>query len=300
MVFKRLILSTATIGFVAATVAAKGAVGLDVFERLRVVHDIKRPPGPQDWLAVHPEPGQTVSDFVKQTPSKPQPGQVIIVQPIGAFDAVRFRILGETVEVMRAFFYMPVRIAEVLPLDDIPAYARRVFDQTGQRQILTTYLLDHVLIPQRPDDAFCVLGLTAEDLWPGEGWNFVFGQADIVERVGVWSLARNGDPSLSQEMFDTVLRRTVATALHETGHLFGLWHCPFYECLMNGSNHRKESDQRPLWLCPIDLRKLQILLGWDLKQRFHDLKVVYEKLGWRKEVEFYQKCLDLLESGPDE
>lgn len=29
-----------------------------------------------------------------------------------------------------------------------------------------------------------VLGLAALDLWPGEGWNFVFGQANLTERRG--------------------------------------------------------------------------------------------------------------------
>ena len=39
-----------------------------------------------------------------------------------------------------------------------------------------------------------MLAITAFDLWPGPGWNFVFGQASLTERVGVWSMARNGDP----------------------------------------------------------------------------------------------------------
>jgi HSP20 family molecular chaperone IbpA len=59
---------------------------------------------------------------------------------------------------------------------------------------LSTYLLYEVLEPDRPEDALAYLALTASDLWPGEGWNFVFGQANLRRRVGVWSLYRNGDP----------------------------------------------------------------------------------------------------------
>ena len=51
--------------------------------------------------------------------------------------------------------------------------------------------------PRRPEDAVAVLGLTTSDLWPGEGWNFVFGQASLRDRIGVWSLYRFGDPERS-------------------------------------------------------------------------------------------------------
>ncbi len=48
-----------------------------------------------------------------------------------------------------------------------------------------------------------MLALTTSDLWPGEGWNFVFGQASLSERVGVWSLHRLGNPQIE---FTTCLR----------------------------------------------------------------------------------------------
>jgi len=136
-------------------------------------------------------------------------------------------------------------------LDDVPERARR-----GD-QLLSIWLLDQ-LKAGRPNDAHAVLGLTASDLWPGEGWNFVFGQASLVERVGVWSTARFGaaaDPLR--------LRRTVHTAVHETGHQFGLPHCIRWECLMNGSNHLAESDAAPLWMCHECEAKLAWTLGGD-------------------------------------
>jgi archaemetzincin len=60
--------------------------------------------------------------------------------------------------------------------------------------VLSTYILREVLEPERPADALAYLALTASDLWPRKGWNFVFGQANLRKRVGVWSLYRNGDP----------------------------------------------------------------------------------------------------------
>ena len=96
-------------------------------------------------------------------------------------------------------------------------------------------------------DAVAVLALTTADLWPGAAWNFVFGQAALRDRVGVWSLYRQGDP---HEDFTTCLRRTLKTAVHETGHMLGIAHCTAYECGMNGSNHRAEADARPMGFCP--------------------------------------------------
>ena len=45
---------------------------------------------------------------------------------------------------------------------------------------------------------------------------------------------------------------------HEIGHMFGIKHCVYHNCAMNGSNHLAESDRRAASLCPICLRKLQV------------------------------------------
>lgn len=37
-------------------------------------------------------------------------------------------------------------------------------------------------------------------------------------------------------------------------------HCPYYECLMNGSNLVTEADKKPFALCPICLRKMSVYL----------------------------------------
>ena len=41
-----------------------------------------------------------------------------------------------------------------------------------------------------PDDAFCLSAITMTDLYPKDSWNFVFGQARLYQRVGIYSLAR--------------------------------------------------------------------------------------------------------------
>jgi len=34
-----------------------------------------------------------------------------------------------------------------------------------------------------------------------------------------------------------LLRRSMKVLTHETGHIFGLAHCVYFACVMNGSNH---------------------------------------------------------------
>lgn len=150
----------------------------------------------------------------------------------------------------------------------------------GPKQLLTTYLLNRVLMERRRDTDAAVLGITAFDLWPGAGWNFVFGQASLRERVGVWSMARNGDPDGRPAMRSLCALRTAMTATHETGHMFGIRHCIAYECGMNGSNHSGERDRQPLEFCAECQPKLWWTLGLDPLARSRALEAVARRHGY--------------------
>ena len=56
--------------------------------------------------------------------------------------------------------------------------------------------------------------------------------------------------------------------VHEICHLFCLQHCVYFSCSMNGSNHLEESNNRPMFMCPVCLHKLKSWLGFDVKQRY--------------------------------
>src|SRR6185369_17617532 len=109
--------------------------------------------------------------------------------------------------------------------------SRRSLD-TGSPQLLTSYILNEILKQRLASDAVASIAFTATDLWPGEGWNFVFGQAMLHDRVGVWSIARFGDPGKSPEDFQRALLRTLKIAVHETGHMLSMAHCTAYRCVM--------------------------------------------------------------------
>ncbi len=64
---------------------------------------------------------------------------------------------------------------------------------------------------------------------------------------------------------------------------------------MNGSNHLQESDSRPLFLCPVCLRKLQSGIGFDVVDRYRRLVDVYRKAQLKKETDWVSTRLTRLD-----
>lgn len=266
-----------------------------VIRKLQPLHLKLGRPGPMDWLAQHEEPGQTFAEYVASRPTRPQGKRhVIYIQPLGTFTPEQEKVLTLTSEFMGLYYNLPVKTLAAVPLSKVPASARREHPAWHIPQILTTYVLDDLLIPKLPADAAAYIAFTASDLWPGKGWNFVFGQASLEERVGVWSIYRNGDPAESQDAFMLCLLRTMKTAVHETGHMFGMYHCIAYECCMCGSNHREESDKRPLWLCPECVAKVCWATNTAPVARYQRLAEFCEKNGLKPEAEYYRKAIKAL------
>ena len=266
------------------------------FRKLVALHKPLGPPQPGDWLASQEEKGEEYAEYVRGRPVRAE-GQrrVLYVQPLGDFNPTERKIVQLTAEYMGIFFQLPVRVRGDLPLAVIPERARRKHPAWGMRQILSTYVLSDVLKPRLPADAVAMIALTTSDLWPGEGWNFVFGQASLADRVGVWSIHRFGDPRKNEDALRLTLRRTLGTATHETGHMFSMAHCIFYECSMCGSNSLVEADRYPLWLCPHCLAKLCYATGANPEKRFKDLIAFAKAHGLAREAEFWQKSLSAIE-----
>jgi len=263
--------------------------------KLHPLHKRLGKPRPGDWLASHPEPGQTFREYLAARPITPRGKRhVIYIQPIGEFTPSQRKIITLTADFMGRYFSLPVKINDDLALALIPKRARRTHPSWGDKQILTGYVLEEVLKPRLPDDAAAFLALTTSDLWPGRGWNFVFGQASLRDRVGVWSIYRNGDPDEGEASFRLCLLRTIKTATHEVGHMFGMWHCTAYQCNMCGSNSRPESDRRPLACCPECVAKVCWATGADPIERYKKLAEFAKQHGLTPEERFYNKSLDAL------
>jgi len=254
-------------------------------------------PGPHDWLAHHPEPGQTYEEYKYSKPVKPDNiRNIIYLRPIGKFPEGRSPSLKTLKGFAGAYFNIDVKILPALSLSDhnITTLTTRINNFTGKRQILTGDILA-LLQKNIPSDAYCVLAITMEDLYPDPTWNFVFGQASLHDRVGVFSFARY-DPLFYGEArakdYDKILLfRSCKVLAHETGHMFGMYHCIYYQCCMNGSNHLKESDSRPIHLCPVCLRKLYYSIGFDINSRYRELSRFYKKTGFKNMAQWIDNRL---------
>jgi archaemetzincin len=240
-----------------------------------------------EWLAEHPERGQTFDQFVRSDLYRPDAKRSrIYLQPLGVFVEGQSPSIEILQSYASAFFAMDLRVLSPLMVDSAGITERRN-PYTGNQQILTTDIL--ALLKRRlRHDAFCTLAITMEDLYPDPSWNFVFGQASFRDRVGIFSFARY-DPAFYGERpgknyQEILLRRSCKVLAHETCHMFQLEHCVFFKCLMNGSNHLQESDARPLTLCPVCLRKLHFSTGFDVVERYHRLLAFYEEFGFTQEA----------------
>jgi archaemetzincin len=76
--------------------------------------------------------------------------------------------------------------------------------------------------------------------------------------------------------------------------MFGLQHCIYFRCLLNGSNHLGESDDRPPHLCPVCLRKLQHAVGFDIPARYEQLRTFSQQAGFEDEGAWLTRRLEYI------
>ncbi|XP_044035713.1 archaemetzincin-2 isoform X1 [Siniperca chuatsi] len=250
-----------------------------------------------DWISAHPEEPQDFESFYRD-PYRKTPNasyNTIYIQTIGSFGEAGAQT-DQYVEWLRAycqaFFYgLSVKLLPAVTVAETQC-SFRVNSNSHNLQILTGDLL-RFLGNRKPKDAFCIVGITVIDLYPKESWNFVFGQASLTMGMGVFSFARYDDNFYSRHyagrlkkwlqpkqgdysvfngyytppITSTLLLRSCKTMTHEIGHMFGIKHCQWLNCVMQGSNHLEESDRRPLDFCPICLRKLQVAIDFKIAER---------------------------------
>jgi len=233
-----------------------------------------------DWLAEHPEKGQTYSGYRRSItggfnagPPRPKFNVVVLV-PLGKSFEGFPEFLGALATFITAYYLLPVVTTAVVPLVKNSFSSRE--NEFGNRQYLIGDMFTMMAKCSQVRavrEQFCILGVTLEDIYPGDSWNYVFGQARMMDRVGVFSFARhhpefyNGVHAKNSklgggEMVSWWLD-CVRTCLHELGHLLGMRHCIYFRCLMNGNNGPGDSAGRTTFLCPVCLRKVLSVCAGD-------------------------------------
>ena len=186
-----------------------------------------------------------------------------------------------------------------------------------------------------PSDAFCVMGVSMVDLYDGPTDLFCAGMAFGGSAVAVFSFFRyhphlrmspmhwydfgyavepgsysyyedgqtdkgHGRDSLSRDVPQNIdteeyLRRCGKLLSHELCHLYGLDHCIFSRCLMNGTGHLVEDFAAPAHLCPVCLRKLQWRLGFRVRGRYSLLTDAFHTMGMTRESVWTRKQVDQID-----
>ncbi|CAF2681708.1 unnamed protein product [Rotaria sp. Silwood2] len=258
-------------------------------------------PNEGDWVSIHAEQGQTVQQFERTKRTVPHS---------------RAPSLESICDFSRPFF--PGCQLEILPRIDFTDFSKhlqtgnRINPYTKQPQYLTSFIIGHLKKMKRRErkndrrELFCI-GVTMADIYPASGWNFVYGLASINDGIGIYSFSRL-DPSFpdiatagpcTDEERILMLKRAISVFVHEVIHLFGVEHCIYYLCLMNGAETEKEMDGQPLYLCPVCLRKMYLASGKEKKhfnviQMYTEISDLCKRFHFKDELAWYENRLNLL------
>lgn len=135
-------------------------------------------------------------------------------------------------------------------------------------------------------DTFATFSLSIIPLSPEPDLALFLGQSYRLEQPSIFSFT----PLPALEDTSRFLH-LASWALHESCHVFGLRHCPYFVCLMNPVSDVKDLVDRPLSLCPVCLRKLAWSVGFDVRQRYRALAGTCSNLGFHREANFCRERL---------
>ena len=166
---------------------------------------------PSDWLVTQTEVGQTPKRYKQGGPQinwmNPRAKKILLFmidQTIDEETAERFKVYNEAyfhgaeVEIVKAGSKVAMtktREGKVLTTKKVPAdfLAEHKIANRMNGGILQYHAgeINEALKQYKARETFCVLGITNQDLYPRDEWNFVFGLANLNDATGVFSFKRH-------------------------------------------------------------------------------------------------------------
>lgn len=252
------------------------------------VAEFKRLPGTEDWLANEYEAGQTFDQYKVYANRVERGRNKVYVKPIGEdLDMGMVKSIRKLTTAYYPGLVFPM--LKSIPLSNLSVESRT--GPFGPQYPVSPIL--YQLQKHSPLDRYGVFGLTMADLYTDESSNFVFGVSNVINKTAVVSFVRYVE---SETPENSVFTRACKVILHEMGHMVGLLHCIYYECLMNGSNSITELDQNSFRLCPICLKKLHYCFEFDIIQWYRNLSSVFMEIGMREESEWHQNRAESIQN----
>jgi archaemetzincin len=158
------------------------------------------------------------------------------------------KIEQNVLEFIRENLSKAFAMAEIVILKDAMPLGPAPYDSV-RKQYYSSLLLMLIREYTRKTEAVKILGIIDADLFVPE-LNFVFGEAESPGKAAIVSLCRLKPEFYGDQVNRTLfLERAAKEAIHETGHTFGLSHCPNSSCVMSFSNTIHAVDGKKLEFC---------------------------------------------------
>jgi archaemetzincin len=244
--------------------------------RVRAFEPIQKP-AEDDWPH---GAGQTFDEFMALRVKGPKPGSKIYLLPLGQpHEAVAFPDLGTLAEGTSAFYGLQCEVLPMITLEQLEGKASGQLIRKRGRQINASDVIAN-LKKWRPADGFAVCAVTMSDLFKGS-FNFLYGLAGLHAGVVSFHRFQPNSPSYDYDgpatgrPDEVLLRHTMDVLTHELGHCFGLKHCTYFSCVMQGFNSLEEAEGHAPDFCLVCLRKLLWITN---VQSTNQVRAQYERM----------------------
>jgi predicted Zn-dependent protease len=208
----------------------------------------------------------------------------IYILPIGEFTGEDLESFNKQLKLVRQFFQLDVVMLEDINIEGLKHLdVETRWNNDSGDQILTSSIIDKYVVPNKPDDAFVILGISSYDIY-GAGYNWLYGSSQSEKRAGIISSYRINPKSENGDL------RLARLMVKQITNLFGINNVKSWVSVMNYANSPTELDQKPIFLDPLALVKLQSCIGFELQARNDSLQAYWNEQGVASLAKYYEEC----------